>query len=232
MRRMIGCSLFSGVLALAAMPDRALAQNLTCSERAQRIIDDFEDGDTTTPDGTGGWYVGNDGTGTQEPSAIADLVVAGGREPGDFAGQTSGEDFTEWGAVAGVVFGCAKSVDGFDGLRFAIQSATSNVFDLKLITLATQSEENGGDCTEGCNDHFAVPLALADTRWFQCSVRFEDLAQQCFGAPVELDRDAVRGVEFFFPAGAAFDVTFDDLTFENDVAQTGCVALEPQLQCE
>lgn len=232
MRRMIGYSLFYGVLALAAMPDRAMAEGAACSARAQALIDNFEDGDTTTVDGDGGWYVGNDGTGTQLPAEIADLVVAGGREPGERAARTSGEGSSLWGAVAGVAFGCAKSVESFDGLRFAIQSQTSNVFDLKLITLATQSEENGGDCTESCNDHFSVPLALADTRWFQCSVRFEDLAQQCFGAPVELDLEAVKGVELFFPAGAAFDVTFDDLVFDSDVTQTGCVALEPQLQCE
>lgn len=232
MRRMIGYSLFCGVMAPAALPAPALAENLACSAEAQALIDDFEDGDTTTDDGDGGWYVGNDGTGTQLPSDIADLVVAGGPEPSDSAARTAGEDFTLWGAVAGVAFGCAKSVKDFKGLSFAIQSETSNVFDFKLITLATQSEVNGGDCTEGCNDHFSVPLALADTRWFKCSVRFDDLAQQCFGTPVELDRDAVKGVELFFPAGAAFDVTFDDLTFESNVTQTGCVALEAQLQCE
>jgi hypothetical protein len=232
MRRIMGYWSFCGVMTLAAMPERAVAENLTCSERAPRLIDDFEDGDTTTPDGSGGWYVGNDGTGIQEPSQVTDLVVAGGREPSDFAARTAGEDFADWGAVAGVVFGCARSVDGFNGLRFAIQSETSSVFDVKLLTLATQSEDNGGDCTEGCNDHFAVPLSLADTRWFQCSVRFADLAQQCFGTPVDLDTDSVTGVELFFPAGSPFDVTFDDLTFENDVTQTGCVALEPQLQCE
>jgi hypothetical protein len=46
----------SGAMALAAMPDRALAENLTCSERAPRLIDDVEDGDVTTPDGAGGWH--------------------------------------------------------------------------------------------------------------------------------------------------------------------------------
>ena len=232
MRTMIGYSLVCGVLALAATPGRALAENLTCSDRAPRLIDDFEDGDTTTIEGAGGWYVGNDGTGAQEPSTVADLVVAGGRGNSDFAARTEGADFTEWGAVAGVAFGCARSVDGFNGIRFAIQSATSNVFDVKVVTLATLSEDNGGDCTEACNDHFAVPLALADTRWFECSVRFADLAQQCFGTPADLDLDAVTGVELFFPADAAFDVTFDDVRFDDDLTQTGCVALEPPLQCE
>ena len=54
MRRMIGYSLFYGVLALVAMPDRALAEGPTCSARAQALIDNFEDGDTTTVDGDGG----------------------------------------------------------------------------------------------------------------------------------------------------------------------------------
>jgi len=231
MRRTIGYSLSCWGIALAATPGSALADNLTCGDPAAALIDDFEDGNTLTPDGFGGWYLANDGTGTQLPRDVSGLVVPGGRGDSRFSAHTSGEGFTEWGAVVGVGFGCARSVEAFDGFRFATQAA-AGTFDVKLVTLATQSEDTGGECTEVCNDHFALPLAVADGRWYECSVRFEDLAQQCWGTAVDLDLDAATGIEVFHPANASFITTLDDLRFESELSQSGCVALEPQLQCE
>ncbi|HWO08779.1 MAG TPA: hypothetical protein VNN80_04845 [Polyangiaceae bacterium] len=205
-----------------------------CGDFTRADIDDFEDGDTTTLDGFGGWYTFNDGTkgAVQLPEDIADLVEPGGPADSDFAARTSGSGFTAWGAGLGVSLGCPRSVAPFAGVQFSVREEGPRPFSVELVTLDTLAKEFGGMCTgKGCNAHFAFPLAVAEERWYECSVRFEDLAQPCWGEQVDLDLEEVLGLQFHYAGPEAFDMTVDDVRFASELAGSSCVPLEAAAEC-
>jgi hypothetical protein len=199
-----------------------------CGRLRTPLIDDFESGAANHA-----WFTFNDGTGEQTPADGLDLIVRGGPKKSRFAIHTAGDEFVEWGAGVGVALGCGYDVRAFDGMSFAVRADGAGSFELELLTYPTWPVEFGGECTgDGCNDHYMLPMSLPDDRWYQCSVRFDDLAQQGFGTPVPLDLQSVGGVQYgFFGPDMPFDFALDDVQFVKRIPRTGCVPLEPEKSC-
>jgi len=196
-----------------------------CGPRRARLIDDFEDGDTVLPDGTGGWFVFNDGTGTQLPATLDDLVVFGGPGRSRFAGRSSGDGFTVFGAGFGLSFGCGIDVRRFDGVTFAVKAGGARRFLFEVPTLEGVETQFGGRCTANCDDFHQVELATQNGRWHECSIAFADLTQLGFGTPIPLDLSIVTGVQVNITLDQLpYDVTLDNLRFTKH-ATTGCKPL-------
>lgn len=193
-----------------------------CGRPRSRLIDDFEDGDTVTPNGMGAWFVFNDGTGMQIPATLDDLVVRGGPGRSLFAARSSGDGFTVFGAGFGVAFGCAIDVKRFRGVKFAAKARGARRFLFEVPTLDGVEAQFGGRCTENCNDFYQTELATENDRWHECSIAFDDLTQIGFGTPVPFDLGIVTGVQVNITlAQLPYDVTLDDLRFVRH-AVTGC----------
>jgi hypothetical protein len=240
----LGAALLAGVVSAQAAdaapapeenPESGTAadQILRCDAPTSLLIDDLEDGDAVTPNGLGGWYVG---PAPQLPSDASDLPVPGGPGRSRFAAHTTSPGGPETQAWVGVALGCSRDVRRLDGYRFAIKGTGS--FYAKVVTLDTTATEFGGTCVEevadptttNCSDHYSTtePLTLTDDRWYECSVRFEDLDQIGWGTCVAFDRKAVTGIEIVPEWETAFDLTIDDVRFAAQVTRTGCRPLEPR----
>lgn len=197
---------------------------LVCSAAASPFIDDLEDGNASTLDGFGVWYVFDD---EESPSSLdlASLIAPGGFGRSRFAARIAGSSFRLYAGM-GVALGCARDVSAFEGYRFAVKAGGPHSFDTKVPTAATVLVENGGACTIGCDDHFSERVTLTDAGWHECSVRFRDLAQQGFGDPVAFDARKVMGMEFIASAAdQPFDITVDNVELAADIAQTRCVPI-------
>lgn len=194
-----------------------------CGRLRTPLIDNFESGTLGQS-----WFTYNDGTGEQTPVDGLDLIVRGGAKKSRFAIQTAGDGFVEWGAGLGVALGCGYDVRAYDGVSFAVQADEAGSFELELLTYPTWPVEYGGACVgDGCNDHYMLPISMPDDRWYQCSVRFEDLRQMGFGTPVPLDLQSVAGLQYgFFSDDMPFDLSIDDVQFVKRIPRTGCVPLE------
>jgi hypothetical protein len=215
-------------------PAAAQEPGLRCGRPSSLLIDDLEDGDASTPDGLGGWYLG---PAPQLPADAARLPVPGGPGSSQFAAHSISPGGPGTAGWIGVALGCARDARRLDGYRFAIKGSGS--FHAKVVTPDTTSVEAGGTCPEtdtdpattDCGDHYSTELlALPDADWYECSVRFDDLEQLGWGTSVQLELEAVTGVEIVPEAETAFDLTLDDVRFAEDVAGTGCGPLEPRRQ--
>lgn len=213
----------------AALP---AAAPLTCAASASPFIDDMEDADASTLDGFGGWYVfdDEDPLSTDTLSDLANPVAPGGPGRSRFAARIAGSGFIRYAGM-GVTLGCARDAGAFEGYRFAVKAGGPRSFDTKVPTAATVQAANGGACTADCEDHFSTPtdpsLTLSDGGWHECSIRFCDLAQQGYGAPVAFDVGTVMGMEFIAQADdQPFDITVDNVELAAHVARTECVPIQ------
>ncbi len=79
------------------------------------------------------------------------------------------------------------------------------------VNLPSSQTNEGGGCTV-CNDHFGADIPLTP-QWARAEVRFAELQQAGFGAPVlnELDVERVTAIQFFFTQGVSFDLWVDDV---------------------
>lgn len=203
-----------------------------CGPRTVALMSDFEDGEAASAEAWAGLYIFNDGTGVQLPADPLDVVVEGGPGRSRFMAYTVGDDFTEWGSGLGMTLGCAYDVRRFEGVRFAVQAGGAGSFRFEVLTLPTTPVEFGGECAEGCNDHYSETFSLPKEEWYECSVRFADLAQVGFGAPVPLDLSSVHGVQYNFTLDdMPFDLAVDEISFEKKVKKTGCVRLQTDNSC-
>lgn len=209
----------------AARHGRPEPPPLVCSAAASPFIDDLEDGNASTLDRFGVWYVFDD---EESPSSLdlTTLIAPGGFGRSRFAARIAGSGFHFYAGM-GVALGCARDVSAFEGYRFAVKAGGPHSFDAKVPTAATVLVENGGACTIGCEDHFSERVTLTDAGWHECSIRFRDLAQQGYGAPVAFDARKVMGMEFIASAAdQPFDITVDNVELAADIAQPGCVSIQ------
>lgn len=192
-----------------------------CGPLGSALVEDFESGSS-------GFFIFNDGTGQQTPADPFSLVQRGGPKKSRYALHTSGDDFVEWGASVGVALGCGFDVRAFNGVHFAAKADGAGTFNVQLITLESLPVEFGGQCEEGCNDYHAFDIALPDDRWYDCNVRFADLAQLGFGTPVPLDLTAVSGLQYGFQLhDLPFDLSLDNISFAKGIRRSSCTPLEP-----
>jgi hypothetical protein len=191
------------------------------------LIDDFEDGDAAIPElegRVGSWYSYNDGTtgGEMSPPETADFnpVPDGGAEETVYAAHFVGSGFTDWGAGAAFDFNNpSEDKSTWDGSAYVGVSlwakGTGTIF-AGLATTTTTDTAYGGTCVagtaegEGCDDPHGVEIALTE-EWQQVELPFATIAQQGYGWPEDFDATTLLSMGFSMPAGAAFDVWFDEI---------------------
>jgi len=203
------------------------------------VLSDFEDGSAQLPNRQGrigAWWVSGDMTpgGVAKPlgEAAPEVIPQGGRCGSTRALHVTGSGFLDWGADVSVTFNWGATDAGADGARAWNGSAYQGLtFWARLgatsgssvrFALADQYERpEGGFCTvdgsgPGCWDTFGVDLPYLDTTWRKYKIYFSDLTQRGFGytSPKgKLDTSALYQFQLELPAGAIFDLWFDDPTF-------------------
>jgi hypothetical protein len=191
------------------------------------LIDDLEDGDTAIyqNDGrNGGWYIINDGTGTQTPSSSSSIPSSG-------QACTSGSGFASWGALIGLSLNSIKAGDTYKscyydateyaGIIFKVSGTVRNGYLRFVIeTSETTSVDYGGKCptTSWCGDDFGVNLSVTSNSQ-TIEANFSDLQQFGFGAPAVWNKKQLTGLKWIvkpYEGGAPADFTnlcIDDVEF-------------------
>lgn len=192
----------------------------------ENIIDDLEDGDGSINEvggRIGAWYTYNDGSsgGTQTPAENSDFMgTSGGADGSDFAANTTGSGFTEWGAGMGFDFnnpGDAKGTydaSGFAGIAF-MAKGNATVF-VAVATDAVTDEAYGGSCVPGeeegqeCDDAHGAYFNLTD-EWQPYALVFDDVAQEGWGQAAAFDAATIVSFQIGVAEGVDFDLWFDDI---------------------
>lgn len=209
----LGCVLFTGC------GDTQL-DSLGKSRLQPELIDDLEDGDDQIPQAfgrSGGWYIFNDGTGTQDADPPIPEKISSAPE-GQFAMVTRGFGFDDWGAGLGVNVAGADLSVGYDasdfvGIRFYARAEIEEQQSVRVNFPSTQT----GTLTEcddlDCNNHFGVDIGV-DVEWQQHEVLFSEITQgvQLVEAR-EFQTRSFRDVQFLIPRGRDFELWIDFLEF-------------------
>jgi hypothetical protein len=215
------------------------------------IIDDFEDGDARIRNVTGQdgyWYAYNDHSCTvQVPAPMTEFqvggVVPGGANASLFAGKTSGNGCSVWGAGVGVGLNTPGAVgdaaapapmlfnaSAYTCIIFTAKSTNGNSVQVKLGTPSTISNaEPLGECPGPdtmCDNDYGRLITLTQD-FAQHTVLFSDMHQDAYGlmnAPglnTELSRIVHLQFQFNQGTNPVFDMTFDNVGFG-----TGCTATQ------
>lgn len=189
-------------------------------------LDDCDPGIAMRGGREGGWYVANDGLGTQTPMASVSMPPLPER-PGALstmcAMHTKGSGFTEWGAILGIVLlvgqnqpPCPYDVSPHRGVRFYAKGTISDdTLEVQFPTVQTHAPAQGGTCKgEGkCGDHFRVAVTSLAADWREYSVSFADARQDGWGNPVTFDPTQVLNVEFRTRPDTTFEFWIDQVSF-------------------
>ncbi len=180
------------------------------------VIDDFEDGnlDLKLPN-SGTWQIYDD---NQGPGIT--LAADNEGHDSDFSMRIRGGPQTAWGAsVLGpfrgilVPVGTYFDASDYDGLQMWVQDASGTGSSIGVGVGDWTTEEEGGICTV-CFDRFLTDVA-AGSEWKLLQIRWEDLAQEGFGAP-QNDSPATTEVVLIgmaFYENVAYDIRIDDVAF-------------------
>lgn len=187
------------------------------------LIDDFEDGDELLPPiagRNGAWFSFGDGTGTQTPAGGGPALPEVVDTSANFVLRLTGQDFDPAGRelpdgsfTFGAGLGTALAQDSatgqaapydvssYAGLQFSFvisfPTAPGLDLDLRVETTATTPVENGGTCTEGCNDHYRIGGAVPFSPFFFTGgFTWDQFTQAGFGTPVELDLTTVLRISW------------------------------------
>ncbi len=182
------------------------------------LIDDFEDGDSRlllADKRAGSWVVFNDGTGQQQPRAGSSFPAAripGGRGASRFGLHTQGSKFKKWGATLSVELSPRRCYDAsaYAGIAFWARGQGRDRVAVKMTQVV--GEEFGGSCVRDCYDGHGVDRTLTRD-WQRYEVRWGDLSQAGFGAPLSFDSRSLFSVEFAVGSNQPFDYWIDDLSF-------------------
>jgi hypothetical protein len=210
-------------------PDRPVrGPEAQANAPANRLIDDFEDGDVNInpAEGRDGlWVAGNDHTASDtnmvfeiSPSSAVPDCSARGRHAAYF----SWTDFRTWGANLTALFRPQATVAntwdgrGYGGVSFwAAVPAGRAPLDLPVGLTTTDNAWNGGVCNENagkCMDVYAMKVHLTST-WQRFELRFTQLIQSGTGDPLTtMKRDKLVGLVFWPRHPAEF--WLDDVRFE------------------
>lgn len=188
------------------------------------LVDDFEDGDgrlDARAGLSGFWYVENDGTGTQQPSAEERAPEALLAEPGApdstaHSLHTSGRGFTRWGAFVGVRLNAAQSrsctadVSASRGLAFTARGQGG--LRVNFASPTTTPVGDGGECGgQRCSD-FGATVMLTN-QWSPFEVSFEELEQPDWAEPAEWQPQRLVRLSFWAEQ-SDFELWLDEVRFD------------------
>ena len=203
---------------------------------ADDIVSTFEDGTgnvNQTAGRGGGFYMFNDGSGTQMPApgGLPDARKMA-RCDSMFAMCMSGKGFTVWGAGMGTDLGPTGSGDGgvgsknaydasmYKGISFWAKANMGSATALRVSMKDANTAPEGGKCdatmdsgAEACNDDWGKALNLT-TEWAPYTIMFTDMRQAGWGkATSAFDVMNAYSIQFQVNKGLDFDLCIDDLAF-------------------
>jgi hypothetical protein len=190
-------------------------------EPADRLIDDFDDGDISLPQPPvegrdGSWIKGSDGSAGKLIVEVSDQCAA----RGGFAGHFAARGFTSWGNNWTAVFhpSVNNTAVPYDGSKYsaisfwaAFGSDNGDSFAVPVGLTTMDNAWNSKGCTV-CMDYYAAKVPLTHD-WQRFVVPFDQMAQSGFGNPqVPMRRDQLVG--FIIYPRQQFDIWIDDVRFE------------------
>jgi hypothetical protein len=199
------------------------------------IVSTFEDGTGSVAQVAGrggGFYMFNDGSGTQTPppGGLPDATEMS-RCGGMYALCMSGHDFTVWGAGMGTDLG-PVTMDGdmmvksswdasaYSGISFWAKANAGSAVALRVSLKDANTAPEGGVCdpmvdsgAEACNDDWGRNLNLTE-QWAPYTIMYSDMAQSNWGKQFPaFDAEHVFSIQFQVNKGLDFDLCIDDLAF-------------------
>ncbi len=201
------------------------------------VISTFEDGTGSVSQVAGrggGFYMFNDGTGTQmpPPGALPDATKVD-RCDSMFALCMSGSGFTMWGAGMGTDLGpTSGGGDGgtgtkspydasmYKGISFWAKANAGSTGAIRVSLKDKNTAPEGGVCDDSvssgataCNDDWGKALTLT-MDWKPYTIMFADMRQSGWGAAYSaFDVKNVYSLQFQVNQGLDFDLCIDDLAF-------------------
>jgi hypothetical protein len=216
--------------------------DIDCS--AQPLPDDLDDVISTFEDRTGavqqvagrggGFYMFNDGTGTQTPApnGLPDAVQMD-RCDSLYALCTSGEGFTDWGAGMGTDLGpttgagdggvgekSTYDASGYSGVAFWAKAGEGATTVVRVSVKDANTAPEGGVCdpdevsgAAACNDDWGKSINLTE-EWKPYTILFSELRQSGWGMVFpEFDVEHTYSIQFQVGPSVPFDFCIDDLVF-------------------
>jgi hypothetical protein len=179
----------------------------------------------------GGFYMFNDGTGTQTPpTGMLPPATKTDRCGSTYALCMSGKNFMTWGAgmgtdfaptSAGMGMGAKQTYDAsaYKGVAFWAKSNTATA-SVRVGFKDKNTAPEGGQCdamatsgAQACNDDWGKAISFTNT-WQPVTVLFSGLMQAGWGkAFTAFDSKAVYSIQFQVSQGVDFDLCIDDLAF-------------------
>jgi hypothetical protein len=216
-----GCSsAVDPVVVSAGCPQQPLrGPEAYAGEPGEKLIDDFEDGDSRlamVAGRNGDWILGSDGSSGMLTAETSARCAARGSRSGHF----TGEGFNSWGANWTAVFRTAVDTalpwDGraWGGISFwaALGERATPPYDVPVGVTTMDVAWNGGICASRCMDFYAKTVTLTPA-WRRIEIRFDELKQGNWGdVQVPMRRDQLVG--FIIWPNHQFDVWIDDLRIE------------------
>lgn len=216
--------------------------DIDCS--AQPLPDDLDDVISTFEDGTGsvqqvtgrggGFYMFNDGTGTQTPAPNGlPAAVQMDRCDSLYALCTSGEGFTDWGAGMGTDLGpttgagdggvgekSTYDANGYSGVAFWAIAGEGATTVVRVSVKDANTAPEGGVCdpdevsgAAACNDDWGKSINLTK-EWKPYTILFSELRQSGWGMVFsEFDVEHTYSIQFQVGPSVPFDFCIDDLVF-------------------
>jgi hypothetical protein len=232
-----GSGMTSGVTAGTGTGTSAGGVNcsaLPAPANADDAIANFEDGTGAVLQvggRGGGFYMFNDGTGTQTPPVgMLPPATKTDRCTSTYALCMSGKGFMTWGAGMGTDFaptsggmgmGTKQTYDAsaYKGVAFWAKSNTTTA-SVRVGFKDKDTAPEGGQCdamatsgAQACNDDFGKALSFTNA-WQPFTVLFSDLTQAGWGkAAPSFDKKAVYSIQFQVSQGVDFDMCIDDVSF-------------------
>jgi hypothetical protein len=204
--------------------DRLQGRRNDCNNT--RIIDSLEDGDPVLcPSGgrAGIWFVTNDGSGVQSPTAPGGIptLLSPARGASQYAAHTSGSGFTGYGAILGLILREGPShplyydASGYAGIRFHARGTGSA--RVGITTGRTKPAPEGYCVDPACYRPFQATISLTST-WVPFLLRFDSLrsgttATNGAGYMTAGDQREILTIEFLANPGTTFEYFIDDIGF-------------------
>jgi hypothetical protein len=199
---------------------------------ADTLLDDLEDKDNGVSKiggRTGYWYTYLDAYGstiTPKPDSTgaAPLLPGstdchGGTSCIMVSGTTAAADevaMTYPYAGVGFDFSNAKKPCLYDGSAYSgikLWARGDVEITIKVNIATTADSKGGGSCVTGCSNGHGKKVVLAPT-WAEIDLPFATIMQDpTWGTQVPFDKANLLSVQVQVPAGGAFSVALDDLTF-------------------
>lgn len=221
-----GAAVVSGCIGVSATKPGAAAPVLKqCAgavvDAPNGLIDDFEDGNTTTAAiaGRGGyWWKSADPMGSYfGPEEWGPMPEGGSLALHPLGETVKSTDPDAWGAQLGGNLVGSGFYDGsaYVGIAFRIRVAEGSTRQIRFQLADVNTHPSGNVCSKGCWNHFGKDLMLT-TEWQDMKLLFSDLRQEeGWGnpRPPSVTPASLFSVGFKVKSGSKFDFFIDDVRF-------------------